>query len=225
MASACTRRRAGPPRPDLHADPGTRRQETIIRFFASSHQLHQLAPRTLVLTALFLIGVALQAVSGILMHHHGPGWTPASVAAHYRGDERPAEASDAEVQRMFAVGDEAPSTAPPLRVARSWGTLLEVAHFHLVAIPLLLFVVAHLFSMAPLGRKRWSGVLCYGSFLCGLLDVLLPFAIRYGSAAFAPLKLVAFIGLEASLLTMTLGTLGAGVVALFGRTRGDTRSE
>lgn len=178
------------------------------------------------LTALFLLGVALQAVSGILMHHHGPGWTSASVAAHYRGDERPAEeADDAAVQRMFAVGDEAPSSAPPLRVARSWGTLLEVAHFHLVAMPLLIFVVAHLFSMAPLGRTRWSGVLCYGSFVCGLLDVLLPFAIRYGSAAFAPLKLAAFIGLEASLLTMTLGTLAAGVVALFGRTRGDARSD
>ena len=178
------------------------------------------------LTALFLVGVALQAVSGILMHHHGPGWTPASVAAHYRGDERPADyADEAAVQRMFAVGDEGPSTAPPMRVARSWGTLLEVAHVHLVAMPLLLFVVAHLFSMAPLGRRRWSGVLCYGSFLCGLLDVLLPFAIRYGSAAFAPLKLAAFIGLEASLLAMTLGTLGAGVIALFGRTRSDPRGD
>ena len=96
---------------------------------------------------------------------------------------------------------------------------------HLVAMPLLLFVVAHLFSMAPLGRRRWSGVLCYGSFLCGLLDVLLPFAIRYGSAAFAPLKLGAFIGLEVSLLVMILGTLGPGIIALFGRPRGDARSD
>ncbi len=181
------------------------------------------------LTALFLVGVALQAVSGILMHHHGAGWSAASVAAYYRGDEpasgSEAGADDAAVERMFALGDDAPSAAPPVRVARSWGTLLEVAHFHLAAMPILIFVVAHLFSMAPLGRTRWAGVLCYGSFLCALVDVLAPFAIRYGSAAFAPLKLAAFIGLEVSLLAMIAGTLVPGLAALFGRSRGDARSD
>ena len=159
------------------------------------------------------------------MHHHGAGWTPASVAAYYRGDESPAPVDDEAVRQMFALGADAPSTAPPLRVARSWGTLLEVAHMHLVAMPLLLFVVAHLFSMAPWGRVRWSGVLCYGSFACGLVDVLAPFAIRYGSPLFAPLKLAAFIGLELGLIIMILATLGPGVRALFGRPRGDARSD
>lgn len=174
------------------------------------------------LTTLFLVGVGLQAVTGILMHHQGAGWTPSSVAAYYRGDEASADELDDEaMRRMFAVGEDTPSTAPPVRVARSWGTLLEVAHFHLVAMPLLLFVVAHLFSMAPLGRGRGSGILCYGSFLCGLLDVLTPFAIRYWSAAFAPLKLAAFIGLEVALLAMIAGTLWPGLVALFGDARSD----
>lgn len=175
-----------------------------MRFFASSHQLQNLSPRTRVLTVLFLIGMLLQAVSGILMHHQGAGWTPATISAYYRGSETTSE-----------------SALDNLQVARSFGTLLEVAHFHLVAMPVILFIVAHLYSMTPSGRKRSAGILCYGGFVFALGDILSPFAVRYGSAAFAPVKLASFIGLEACFIAMTLGTLLAGL-RTFGK---DTEDE
>jgi hypothetical protein len=173
-----------------------------MRFFASSHQLHQLAPRTLLLTFLFLVGVCAQGVSGILLHHHGAGWTASSIAAYYRGSAPVAPVDDAALDAHFAIGDPPPPAAAPVTVARSFGTLLEVAHFHLVAMPLLLLVVAHLFSMAPWGRSRWAGAVCYFGFACAFVDILAPFAVRYLSADFAPVKLVAFIGLEAVLIGM-----------------------
>jgi hypothetical protein len=107
--------------------------------------------------------------------------------------------------------DPGAAPAPPrtIHVARSFGTLVEVAHLHLVAMPLVLFVVAHLFSMIAAGRGPAGGALCYAGFLCAALDILSPFAVRYGSAAFAPLKLIAFIGLELCLVTMVCLTITA----------------
>ncbi len=137
------------------------------------------------------------------MHHHGAGWTPTSIATYYRGSEKPTTPNNA------TFGIEAPdnpnATQAPagrIAIARSFGTLLEVAHLHLVAMPLVLFIVAHLFSMTPMGKQRWAGALCYGSFIAAAADILTPFALRYGSATFAPIKLIAFLALEASLIAM-----------------------
>jgi len=176
--------------------------------------LHQLTPRTLILCALFLVGVILQGVSGIVLHHLGPGWTPTSIAAHYRGNDVVAPTSDEELQALFNTGAPLPDSVQPVKVARSFGTLMEIAHFHLVAMPLLLFVVAHLFSMTPIGRNRWAGAICYTAFACALVDILTPFALRYVSASFAPLKLIAFIGLETCLIGMAMTILVGGVRAL-----------
>ena len=152
------------------------------------------------------------------MHHHGAGWTPTSIATYYRGSETPTTASNA------AFGLDAPDhpgAAPVptgrIAIARSFGTLLEVAHLHLVAMPLVLFIIAHLFSMTPSGKHRWAGALCYGSFIAAAADILTPFALRYGSAYFAPIfasvKLAAFLALEASLVAMVLITLCAALAS------------
>ncbi len=175
-----------------------------MRFFASSHRLDQLAPRTRLLCALFLFGMLLQGVSGILMHHHGPGWSPQSIATYYRGDDASALAEDANDQ-------ETPSAPTTISLGRSFAGLLEVAHFHLVAMPLVIFVVAHLFSMTSAGRTRWGGFLCGLALLSAFADIFAPFAVAYLSASFALVKLGAFIALEASFLTMSGITFTASV--------------
>lgn len=198
-----------------------RAQEPAIRFFASSHQLHQLAPRTRLLCALFLLGILAQAISGVLMHHLGAGWTPSSVATYYRGDETPLPVGGGR----FGLDDDtdpAAAPAPPrtMHVARSFGTLVEVAHLHLVAMPLVLFVVAHLFSMIAAGRTALGGALCYAGFAGAALDITMPFAVRYLSAGFAPLKLVGFFLLETCLVAMVVMTLAACISSFFTRPPG-----
>jgi len=51
------------------------------------------------------------------------------------------------------------SAEAELHLPRSFGTLLEIAHFPLLAMPLAVFLSAHLFAMCPLGRRRWSGLI------------------------------------------------------------------
>lgn len=201
-------------------------KEPAIRFFASSHNLQQLAPRTRVLCSLFLLGILAQAISGGIMQHLGAGWTPASVAAYYRGDPQAAEARPTgTVDERFGSADDADVTAAPtaprtMQVARSFGSLVEVAHLHLVAMPLVLFVVAHLFSMTAAGRTAFGGALCYAGFVGAALDILAPFAVRYVSAGFAPLKLVGFFVLEASLIAMVVMTLIACIASFSPRPPG-----
>jgi hypothetical protein len=200
------------------------RREPAIRFFASSHQLHQLAPRTRILCALFLLGILAQTISGMVMHHLGAGWTPASIAAYYRGDDTPpAIGGD-----RFGLADEADPAAAPspprtMQVARSFGSLVEVAHLHLVAMPLVLFVVAHLFSMIDAGRGPFGGALCYAGFAGAALDIGMPFAVRYASAGFAPLKLAGFLLLELCLVAMVVMTLVACLASFSGRAPGTGR--
>lgn len=163
------------------------------------------------LTVLFLLGVTAQAASGIALHHLGPGWTPRSVRLYYRGEEgaRFTAADPFGTEGSDAQPPEAPAPGGTLHVPRSLGTLLELAHFHLVAMPIILFVVAHFFSMTRAGRQQRADVLCYGSFLFAALDITMPFAIRYVSGGFGWVKLLAFAGLLGSLLVMTLWTLAA----------------
>lgn len=179
-----------------------------MRFLASSHQLHQLTPRTLLLLVLLLAGFALQGLTGVLMHHLGPGWTPSDIAAHYRGDEADAP-----------LAPDAAGELPPLRLGKSFAQLVETAHFHLLAMPLAVFVVAHLFSMAPWGRTRWAGALCVGTFACAFVDVAAPFLVKHVGAGWAWAKLAAFIGLEAGYLGMTLATLVGAALTLARRRR------
>lgn len=157
----------------------------------------------------------------MLMHHLGAGWTPTSVAAYYRGDEA-AVPIGGERFGLADDADPAAAPAPPrtMHVPRSFGTLVEVAHLHLVAMPLVLFVVAHLFSMIAAGRGAFGGALCYAGFAGAALDILSPFAVRYLSSGFAPLKLAGFFLLEVCLLAMVVMTLIALIASFATRPPG-----
>lgn len=184
-----------------------------MRFFASSHQIHQLAPRSIVLLLLLLLGIAGQCVSGILLHHRGPGWTPASVATHYRGRTVAPETLDDAALAQALSGTAGTVDVP----AKTFEALLDVAHMHLVWMPLLVFLVAHLFAMIPAGSGRWGGILGYGTLLAALMDIATPFLVRYQGTPWAAAKLGAFIMLETGMLVMIIGILWTGCRALRGR--------
>jgi len=170
-----------------------------MRFFASSHRLDQLAPRTRWLLLALIGGLVLQLGTGVILHHIGPGWTPDAIATYYRGSDPDAHAaaSASDPLAAFAIGEpvDASSAEAELHLPRSFGTLLEIAHFHLLAMPLAVFLSAHLFAMCPLGRRRWSGLIAAITFTCAFADALLPFAVRFHAGFWASGKLIAFLGL------------------------------
>jgi hypothetical protein len=93
---------------------------------------------------------------------------------------------------------------------RSYQGLLEVSHFHLFAMGMLLLVLTHLMLFVPVrnGVKAWLIALPFGS---ALLDEGASWLVRYGHPVFAYAKIAGFLLLEASLAVL----IGVSLWAVF----------
>jgi hypothetical protein len=101
----------------------------------------------------------------------------------------------ADAVRAFYLGSEARFTGP-----RTLAGLLEVALPHLLAIPLVLFAVAHLVAFAGVLRRRAVTALTAVSFASALAGICAGFVIRFVTPWAAPAKIVAFAAMELTLL-------------------------
>ena len=92
--------------------------------------------------------------------------------------------------------------------ARSYQGLLEVSHFHLFAMGLLLLVLTHLMLFVPISNrwKAWLIALPFGS---ALLDEAAGWAVRFVSPLFAYLKIAGFLLLQTSLGALIVVSLWA----------------
>ena len=85
--------------------------------------------------------------------------------------------------------------------ARSYQGLLEVSHFHLFAVGMLLLVLTHLVLFVPL--KGWMKAwLIAFPFFAALLDEGSGWLVRFVSPNFAILKIAGFLALQGSLATL-----------------------
>lgn len=89
---------------------------------------------------------------------------------------------------------------------RSYQGLLEVSHFHLFAMGMLLLVLTHLILFVPLrnGTKVWLIVVPFAS---AILDESAGWLVRFVSPNFAYLKIAGFLLLEASLAVLVVVSL------------------
>lgn len=125
----------------------------------------------------FLVFVVLLWVTNALLFFSQMSFSPASVAAFYRGSE-------------------AAFTQP-----RSFKVLLEISHFHLFAMGILVLTMTHLVLFAPIAirAKAW---LIIASFTGALADEAAGWLVRFVHPAFAWLKLAGFAVLQGSLAIM-----------------------
>jgi hypothetical protein len=107
--------------------------------------------------------------------------------------------------QAFYLGSEA-TFAPP----RSLAGLLEVAVPHLLAIPMILFVTLHLVAFVGRARRRPFAVAAGITFACAAVVIAAGLAIRFAWPGLAPIKIVAFLGLEGTMLVW-LGLLVAAI--------------
>jgi len=84
---------------------------------------------------------------------------------------------------------------------RSYQGLLEVSHFHLFAMGMLLLVLTHLMLFVPL-RNRTKAWLIVVPFLSAILDESAGWLVRFASPSFAYLKIAGFLMLETSLAVL-----------------------
>jgi len=138
------------------------------------------------IVVLYCIYVALLWVTNALLYFQKMGLTPESVVHYYLGSEE------------------------DFLQPRSYQGLLEVSHFHLFAMGMLLLVLTHLMLFVPLASrlKAWLIVL---PFAAALLDEGAGWAVRFVDPSFAWLKIAGFLALQASLAAL----VGCSLWAVF----------
>ena len=148
-----------------------------MRFFVTGEQNRQLLLNTLIL--MFLAYVALLWLSNGLMFFHKMNLSAESVIAYYLGSEQ------------------------DFGQPRSYQSLLEVSHFHLFAMGMLILTLTHLMIMTSLPTllKVWLSVLIYGS---ALADEAAGWLVRFVDPQFAYFKIAAFLVLELSLASLII---------------------
>jgi hypothetical protein len=99
---------------------------------------------------------------------------------------------------------------------RSFEGLLEVSHFHLFAMGMLLMVLTHLILFVPLSN-RVKLALIVVPFAAAALDEAAGWGVRFASPLFAWAKIAGFLSLQASLAVLV-------VLSLWAAWRGDGES-
>lgn len=132
----------------------------------------------------FLVYVALFWVTNALLYFHKMGLTYRSVVEYYLGSE----------ERFLQP--------------RSYQGLLEISHFHLFSMGILMLTLTHLLLFVPL-QPGWKAVLIGFSFGSAFLDEASSWLIRFAHPLFAYLKIISFLALQGSLLVAMACTLFA----------------
>jgi hypothetical protein len=161
-----------------------------MRFFVTGEWSRNRLLQTIVV--LYCVYVALLWATNALLYFQKMDLTAASVVHYYLGAEE--------------------EFTPP----RSFQGLLEVSHFHLFAMGMLLLVLTHLMLFVP-APARWKAWLITLPFAAALLDEGAGWLVRFVHPAFAWAKVAGFLALQASLAVL----IGVSLWAVF---RGSTQS-
>jgi len=132
-----------------------------------------------VIVILYSLYVALLVVTNFLLYFDQMSLDPASVVAHY-------------------LGSETEFTSP-----RSYQGMLELSHFHLFAVGMLLMVLTHLMLFIPVSGsvKAWLIIV---PFVAGILSEGAGWLVRFVGPEFAIMKVAGFLLLQASLITLVV---------------------
>ena len=146
-----------------------------MRYFVTGEQQRKSLLNTVVL--MFLGYIVLLWLSNGLMYFHHMTLMPDSVISYYLGSEE--------------------NFIPP----RSYQGMLEVSHFHLFAMGMLIVTLTHLMLMTdvPVRLKIWLNSLIY---ISALADEAGGWLVRFVNPNFAYFKIAAFIVLEFSLAAL-----------------------
>jgi hypothetical protein len=127
----------------------------------------------------------LPAIASLLALSLGRvGFSPAAIATYYRG-------GDGEMS-----------------FPRTFWQLLEVSHFHLFSVPIVVLILSHLLYASVASRGLRVG-LTLVTFIGATLEIGGPWAVRYLSGGFACALLAGWILLAGGMALIVLLTLAA----------------
>jgi hypothetical protein len=136
------------------------------------------------IVVLYAVYVAMLWITNALLYFNKMGLSYASVVSYYLGDP----------ERFLQP--------------RTYQGLLEISHFHLFAMGMLLLVLTHLVLFVPVSNrvKAWLIVL---PFSAALLDEGSSWLVRFAHPWFAWAKIAGFLLLQGSLLALIVVSLWA----------------
>jgi hypothetical protein len=181
------------------------------QFASKGFRLWQLPTTAKLVYTVFCLFTLLGLLSSVLYFVDLMGVAPEGAARYYRGAPTSGSAARSPVEKKAAVKPDGPSLdLPPddpaarpgeaLLVGIPYRKLIEVSHFHLFTVPVVLLILAHLFMLTDLREPTkigWIGLASLASFV----HLAAPWLVRYVSPG-------------ASVLMPTTGALMLGAMAV-----------
>ena len=158
-----------------------------MRFFVTSEWTRNHLLRLIII--FFLVYVAVFWLTNALLYFNKMGLTYQSVVDYYLGSEE-----------QFLQ-------------PRSYQGLLEISHFHLFSMGILMLTLIHLLLFVPLQPSLKAVLICL-SFGSAFLDEASSWLVRFVHPLFAYLKIASFLALQGSLLVV----MGCALFALLAKT-------
>ncbi len=177
------------------------------QFASSGFRLWNLGLDAKILYTSFCLLTLLGVLSSALYYSDLVGSGTRGIRRYYAGEAAPAAEPTAPSPPLAGPAIELPENAEaartPIVVPIGYRKLLEVTHFHLFTMPVVLLIVGHLFLATGLGdraKRAWL-VIASASVAAHLAT---PWVVRYAGAGLAPLHALTGLALTLSMSVLTL---------------------
>jgi hypothetical protein len=175
------------------------------QFASGGFRLWNLGVEAKVLYTAFCGLILCGIVSSALYYGDLVGGGLQGVRRYYSGEESPAGATGggepARIGPVIEVPVDVEAQRQPIVVAVTYRKLLEVTHFHLFTMPVVLLIVGHLFFATALGSRAKLAWISAAS-VTVVLHIATPWLVRYLSPRLAILHAV-----SGAAMTIAMGVL------------------
>jgi hypothetical protein len=177
------------------------------QFGSSGFRLWNLGLDAKILYTTFCLLTLLGVLSSALYYGDLVGTGTRGIRRYYAGEGDPSGAlaapAPAGAGPTIDVPESVENSRVPIVVPVTYRKLLEVTHFHLFTMPVVLLIVGHLFLATGLGDRAKRAWLIAAS-TSVVAHLATPWLVRYAGAALAPLHAVTGIALTLSMSVLTL---------------------
>jgi hypothetical protein len=177
------------------------------QFGSSGFRLWNLGLDAKILYTTFCLLTLLGVLSSALYYGDLVGTGTRGIRRYYAGEGEAVSSSAAPaaatVGPAIDVPDSVDAARAPIVVPVTYRKLLEVTHFHLFTMPVVLLIVGHLFLATGLGdRAKRAWLIAAAVSVVAHLGT--PWLVRYAGAGLAPLHALTGIALTLSMSVLTL---------------------
>jgi hypothetical protein len=177
------------------------------QFGSTGFRLWNLGLDAKILYTTFCLLTLLGVLSSALYYGDLVGTGTRGIRRYYAGEADAASSSAAPAAAATGpaidVPDNVDAARAPIVVPVTYRKLLEVTHFHLFTMPVVLLIVGHLFLATGLGDRAKRAWLI-GASVSVVAHLATPWLVRYAGAGLAPLHALTGLSLTLSMSVLTL---------------------